>query len=73
MSSPKDGGHYRLPLNDTARRFIDDLPTADQTRLEALIAAAAEQQHAALNTAMDGAMRIVPAPFRNKIRKLLLD
>lgn len=61
-----------LPLDDDARAFIDSLPDAEQAKLDALIAAAAVNQRAALETALDGAVGMVPAPLRKRVRKLFL-
>ncbi len=72
MARPKETERDSLPLNDSARAFIDDLPAAERQKLDALIAAAAANQRAALETALDGAVGMVPAPLRKRVRKLFL-
>lgn len=68
----QDSGRNSLPLNDQARKLIDDLPQAEQAKLDDLIATAADKQQNALEAAVDGAMALVPRPLRKQIRKLLL-
>ena len=72
MAGPAETERGGLPLDDSARAFIDALPAAERQRLDALIAAAAANQRAALETALDGAVVMVPVPLRKRVRKLFL-
>lgn len=68
----QDTGRNSLPLNEKAKKVIADLPDGEQSKLDALIAAAADNQRDALENAVEGAVRLVPAPLRKQIRKVFL-
>lgn len=72
MPSMQETGRDALPLDRPARAFIDSLPAEEQNKLDALIVAAAANQRTALETALNDAVRMIPAPLRKRVRKLFL-
>lgn len=72
MPSPQENERDSLPLDDSARAFIDELTETEREKLDALIATAAAHQRAALENALDGAVGMVPAPLRKRVGKLFL-
>jgi hypothetical protein len=63
----------RLHLPATALQYLETLPEAEARTLCGAILAAEEKQRFHLNSAVEHAVRHVPAPFRGAVRRLLLD
>lgn len=62
----------RLPLDSRTQAVIDGLPPDEREHLQVLMKQAARNQRAMLETALDEAIGMVPAPFRKRVQKLFL-
>lgn len=63
---------HKLKLGPETQAAIDDLADAPRRQLNALIAAADRTQRAEIARAIDGAMAVIPAPFRKRVRKMIM-
>lgn len=63
---------HGLPLDAGTRETISQLPTDTRETLETLMAEASRRQHMMLSQAIDDAIAIVPAPFRKRLRRMIL-
>lgn len=68
MSRDRD----RLPLDSRTQAVIDGLPPDEREHLQVLMKQAAANQRAMLETALDEAVSMVPAPLRKRVQKLFL-
>lgn len=66
------GAEQRLTLDSRTQAVIDGLPPDEREDLWQRIDHAAVAQRSMLETALDEAIRMVPAPFRKRVKKLLL-
>lgn len=63
---------HRLKLDPETQAAIDDLDDAPRAQLNTLIAAADSTQRDQIARAIDGAMAVIPAPFRKRVRKMIM-
>lgn len=63
---------HQLKLDPETQAAIDDLADAPRAQLKTLIAAADSTQRDEIERAIDGAMAIIPAPFRKRVRKMIM-
>lgn len=63
---------HQLTLDQPTQTAIDDLPAASRDRLNRLIADADRTQRDQIAHAIDGAMAVIPAPFRKRVRKMVM-
>ncbi|MES1923710.1 hypothetical protein [Salinisphaera sp. T31B1] len=68
MSQDQDS----LPIDSRTRAIIDGLPPDEREQLERMMRHAAARQRHMLETALEDAVRMVPAPFRKRVQKLFL-
>ena len=62
----------RLPLDSRTQAVIDGLPPDEREHLQTLMKNAARHQRTLLETALDEAVGMVPAPLRKRVQKLFL-
>lgn len=63
---------HELKLDPETQAAIDDLDDAPRAQLNTLIAAADSTQRDQIARAIDGAMAVIPAPFRKRVRKMIM-
>lgn len=68
MSRDRD----RLPLDSRTQAVIDGLPPDEREHLQILMKQTAASQRSMLETALDEAISMVPAPLRKRVQKLFL-
>ena len=61
-----------LPLDSRTQAVIDGLPPDEREHLQTLMKNAARHQRTLLETALDEAVGMVPAPLRKRVQKLFL-
>lgn len=61
-----------LPIDSRTRAIIDGLPPEDKRRIEQMMTHAARRQRQMLESALEDAVRLVPAPFRKRVQKMFL-
>jgi len=69
MSQENDNS---LPIDSRTRAIIDGLPPDDREQLQGQMKRAADHQRRMLETALEDAVRMVPAPLRKRVQKLFL-
>lgn len=62
----------RLPLDSRTQAVIDGLPPDEREHLQTLMKQAAASQRSMLETALNEAISMVPAPLRKRVQKLFL-
>ena len=63
---------HRLRLSPSAQAAIDNLPESQRDTLNTLIAQAEQTQRTQIETAVESAMAVIPAPFRKRVRKMIV-
>lgn len=63
---------HRLKLDSQTQAAIDGLDDGRRQQLDALIVAADRTQREQIAQAIDGAMAVIPAPFRKRVRKMIM-
>lgn len=63
---------HRLQLSPSTQTAIDNLPETQRETLNAKIAEAEQTQRAQIETAVENAMAVIPAPFRKRVRKMIV-
>jgi hypothetical protein len=62
----------RLPLDSRTQAVIDGLPPDEREHLQVLMKQAASHQRSMLETALNEAISLVPAPLRKRVQRLFL-